>query len=134
MISNRLELSTLPPKSPKHQKTVVSTSLDPPITTANPLPFRYPLAIITRHASPSTPETTRSPTMSFHQVLEKYRSIAFSEKDNGHRFERLMQGYLRTDPLYADQFSDVWQWGTPSASKPSKRLPPIQTNRLGLVA
>jgi predicted helicase len=69
--------------------------------------------------------------MSFHQVLEKYRSIAFSEKDKGHRIERLMQGYLRTDPLYADQFSDVWQWGTPSASKSSERLPPIQTNRLG---
>ena len=48
--------------------------------------------------------------MSFHQVLEKYRSIAFSEKDKGHRFERLMQGYLRTEPLYADQFSDVWLW------------------------
>jgi predicted helicase len=48
--------------------------------------------------------------MSFHQVLEKYRSIAFSEKDKGHRFERLMQAYLRTDPLYADQFSDVWLW------------------------
>jgi predicted helicase len=48
--------------------------------------------------------------MSFHQILEKYRSIAFSEKDKGHRFERLMQAYLRTDPLYADQFSDVWLW------------------------
>jgi predicted helicase len=48
--------------------------------------------------------------MSFHQVLEKYRTIAFSEKDKGHRFERLMQAYLRTDPLYAEQFSDVWLW------------------------
>jgi len=48
--------------------------------------------------------------MSFHQVLEKYRSIAFSEKDKGHRFERLMQAYLRTDPLYAERFSDVWLW------------------------
>ena len=72
--------------------------------------------------------------MSFHQVLEKYRSIAFSETDKGHRFERLMQGYLRTDPLYADQFSDVWQWGTPGAPQSGERLPPVQTNRLGQLA
>jgi hypothetical protein len=37
--------------------------------------------------------------MSFQQILDKHRSLAFSERDKGSRFERLMQAYLRTDPL-----------------------------------
>jgi hypothetical protein len=45
--------------------------------------------------------------MSFLQVLEKYRSIAFSEKDKSQRVERLMQASLQTDPLSAEYFSDV---------------------------
>ena len=34
----------------------------------------------------------------FHQILNNYREIAFSERDKGDRFERLMQTYLKTDP------------------------------------
>lgn len=48
--------------------------------------------------------------MSFHRVLEKYRKMAFSEHDKGARFERLMQAYLQTDPLYAYKFKQVWLW------------------------
>ena len=48
--------------------------------------------------------------MSFNKILEKYRKISFSEKDKGDRFERLMQAYLQTDPLYADRFKKVWLW------------------------
>jgi len=48
--------------------------------------------------------------MTFTQLLDKYRKISFSERDKGHRFERLMQAYLRTDPLYATRFSDIWLW------------------------
>ena len=48
--------------------------------------------------------------MTFQQVLDKYRKISFSEKDKGYRFERLMQAYLQTDPLYASRFSNVWLW------------------------
>lgn len=48
--------------------------------------------------------------MSFTAVLEKYRAIAFSEKDKGERFERLMQAYLQTDPQYAYRFKNVWMW------------------------
>lgn len=36
--------------------------------------------------------------MNFNQILDKYREISFSERDKGSRFERLMQGYLLTDP------------------------------------
>ncbi len=48
--------------------------------------------------------------MSFQKVLDKYRKIAFSERDKGARFERLMQAYLRTDPKYAFLFKNVWLW------------------------
>lgn len=47
---------------------------------------------------------------SFSQILEKYRETAFSERDKGDRFERLMQAYLQTDPKYAYRFKKVWLW------------------------
>lgn len=48
--------------------------------------------------------------MSFQKILDKYRKIAFSERDKGDRFERLMQAYLKTDPKYAFLFRSVWLW------------------------
>lgn len=49
--------------------------------------------------------------MIFDTLLEKYRTLAFSERDKGDRFERLIQAYLKTDPKYAYQFKKVWLWG-----------------------
>jgi predicted helicase len=46
--------------------------------------------------------------MSFQQILEKHRSLAFSERDKGSRFEWLMQAYLRTDPQF--HLQQVWLW------------------------
>lgn len=48
--------------------------------------------------------------MSFQKIIDSYRDIAFSERDKGDRFERLMQAYLQTDPKYAHQFKHVWLW------------------------
>jgi len=48
--------------------------------------------------------------MNFNQLLDKYRENAFSERDKGDRFERLMQAYLLTDPKYAFLFKNVWLW------------------------
>jgi predicted helicase len=48
--------------------------------------------------------------MSFQTILDHYRQHAFSERDKGARFERLMQAYLQTDRRYADQFRHVWLW------------------------
>lgn len=48
--------------------------------------------------------------MSFQTILEKYRNTAFSERDKGGRFERLMQAYLQTDPKYSNLFKNVWLW------------------------
>lgn len=48
--------------------------------------------------------------MNFQTVLTKHRELSFSEHDKGNRFERLMQGFLKTDPIYASQFHTVWMW------------------------
>jgi predicted helicase len=46
----------------------------------------------------------------FEQVLRKYRETAFSERDKGGRFERLMKSFLYAYPLYANRFTAIWQW------------------------
>ena len=46
----------------------------------------------------------------FTKILEKYRKLSYSQKDKGSRFERLMQGYLQTDPMYSSKFKKVWMW------------------------
>ncbi|MHB8132047.1 MAG: restriction endonuclease, partial [Mobilitalea sp.] len=48
--------------------------------------------------------------MKFQTILEKYRRFSFSERDKGVRFERLMQAYLQTEPIYAGRFKHVWMW------------------------
>ncbi len=48
--------------------------------------------------------------VTFNKILDKYRKIAFSERDKGDRFERLIQAYLQTDPKYAYKFKNVWLW------------------------
>jgi predicted helicase len=48
--------------------------------------------------------------MTFANILTKFRTIAFSERDKGARFERLMQAYLLTDPKYASLFKKVYLW------------------------
>jgi len=46
----------------------------------------------------------------FPNLLTKYRTISFSERDKGDRFERLMQAYLQTDTKYSNQLKKVWLW------------------------
>ncbi|KRE76610.1 DEAD/DEAH box helicase [Arthrobacter sp. Soil763] len=45
-----------------------------------------------------------------YNVLDQLRDSALSKVDQGTRFERLMKAFLTTDPVYADQFSEVWLW------------------------
>lgn len=45
-----------------------------------------------------------------YDVLDQLREQATSEADKGSRLERLIEEFLRTDPTYAQQFSDVWLW------------------------
>jgi predicted helicase len=51
-----------------------------------------------------------NPSMLVNEVLVKYRTHSFSERDKGARFERLMQAYLLTDPKYTVLFKKVWLW------------------------
>jgi predicted helicase len=48
--------------------------------------------------------------MDFNQLIEKYRSVSYSERNKGDRFERLIQAYLLTDPQYAHSLKKVWLW------------------------
>jgi predicted helicase len=43
-------------------------------------------------------------------VLSELRAGSSSNRELGDRFERLMRGYLMTDPLYAERFESVWLW------------------------
>jgi predicted helicase len=45
-----------------------------------------------------------------HDILAEFRDAATSNRDLGDRFERLILQFLKTDPLYQDQFSEVWLW------------------------
>jgi predicted helicase len=49
-------------------------------------------------------------TRSIYDVLDELRASATSEVDKGSKLEHLLKAYLLTDPLYADQFSQVWLW------------------------
>jgi predicted helicase len=43
-------------------------------------------------------------------ILAQFREDARNNRDLGDRFERMIQQYLRFDPLYAAIFSEVWMW------------------------
>jgi hypothetical protein len=45
-----------------------------------------------------------------YEVLDELRASATSEADKGSKLERLFKAYLLADPVYADQFSNVWLW------------------------
>jgi predicted helicase len=44
------------------------------------------------------------------EVLADMRARSTTTRELGDRFEVLMVSYLKTDPLYQQQFSDVWLW------------------------
>ena len=44
------------------------------------------------------------------ELLEQLASAALDSRDKGDKLERLMKSYLRTDPMYAAKYSDVWLW------------------------
>jgi predicted helicase len=47
---------------------------------------------------------------SLHSLLAEIRETSLSEREKGDRFERLMQAYMRADPKFVEQFSEVWLW------------------------
>jgi predicted helicase len=49
-------------------------------------------------------------TATIHTVLDDLRQRATSERDKGALFEDLIAKFLRTDPIYAAQYTKVWGW------------------------
>ncbi len=43
-------------------------------------------------------------------MLDRFRRMSTVNRHRGTWFEELMVTYLRSDPIYADRFSDVWMW------------------------
>lgn len=49
--------------------------------------------------------------MTIADYLRNIRENAWSSRQLGAEFERFVKRYLKTEPYYASQFSDVWLWG-----------------------
>lgn len=47
--------------------------------------------------------------MDFKEILHKFRTESFTEKEKGTKFERLMRSWLLTDPRY-NKLEKVWLW------------------------
>lgn len=47
---------------------------------------------------------------SFRDILEQIENASLSPREKGERFEKLIQAYLQVEPLYADDFEEVWLW------------------------
>lgn len=49
--------------------------------------------------------------MTISELLQSYREVfAMSESEKGDRFERLMQNFLLTYPVWRGTVSEVWRW------------------------
>lgn len=47
--------------------------------------------------------------MNFKEILHKFRTESFTEREKGAKFERLMRSWLLTDPRY-NELESVWLW------------------------
>lgn len=48
--------------------------------------------------------------MTFKEVLQRFRTGSFTEREKGAKFEKLMKRWFQTDPRYADKLQEVWLW------------------------
>ncbi len=48
--------------------------------------------------------------MTIYEVLDLFRSTAYTQKLKGEKFEKLMQRWLLADPTYKNIFTKVWMW------------------------
>ena len=47
----------------------------------------------------------------FHTIIRHIREDAYTEKDKGGRFEKIIKNYFRTSRNHASQVKDIWLWG-----------------------
>ena len=57
-----------------------------------------------------SPEPGEAGQRSVYDILNELRALATSMADKGTRFEKLMKAFFLTDPIWADQFEEVWLW------------------------
>jgi predicted helicase len=50
------------------------------------------------------------PAVTVYDVLDHLRGMATSKADKGALFERLARAWFKTDPMWIDQFDEVWLW------------------------
>uniref|UniRef100_UPI0040286013 restriction endonuclease n=1 Tax=Parabacteroides distasonis TaxID=823 RepID=UPI0040286013 len=48
--------------------------------------------------------------MTFKEVLQRFRTESFTEREKGAKFEKLIKRWFQTDPRYADKLQEVWLW------------------------
>lgn len=48
--------------------------------------------------------------MTFKEVLQRFRTESFTEREKGAKFEKLIKKWFQTDPRYADKLQEVWLW------------------------
>jgi predicted helicase len=56
-----------------------------------------------------------------HDILKLFRDSSETNRERGTRFEELMVQYLRTDPQWSSQFSNVWMWADSPLASEDKR-------------
>lgn len=50
------------------------------------------------------------PAVTIYDVLDHLRGMATSKAEKGALFERLSRAWFLTDPMWVDQFDEVWMW------------------------
>lgn len=60
--------------------------------------------------TPNSSANNKTRIFTFDDILEKYRTYSFSQRDKGTRFERLMKNFLSTYQRYAGKFQNIWLW------------------------
>lgn len=71
-----------------------------------PVPSRKPVHPPALTSDNATMTVALSPM----KLLDDMYNSSSSEVDKGTRFERFVQSFLQTDPVWAEQFSTVWMW------------------------
>ena len=54
--------------------------------------------------------SAKQKTMTFKEVLNKFRKESFSEREKGYKFEKLIKAWFKTDSRYSNKLSEVWLW------------------------
>ena len=84
-------------------------SFQPPLLPVRVVCVTFPRTFaIAINFLPLTLSRNRMATQTIHDILDKYRAAAQTEREKGTYFEELIRTYFRYEASYADLYSDVW--------------------------